>query len=583
MEEKPLSQYLTEFQSIGNANFPKKIKIALLSSFTTQGLKETLAVKCAALGIGAEFYTASYNSYQRELLDAQSGLADFQPNLTFLILDIRSIFKDFFFFPYRLGEQERKECCNRAINEIFNLTNVFLKNYSGKLILANLPLPVYSPLGIIEEKTPFSLKDMAQMFNSGLKKEFLPTERLFIYDFNGFVSYFGGKNIFDYKLYFLADVQVNFSHLPALAEELMGFVKAEAGLAKKCLVLDLDNTLWGGIVGEDSFENIKLGPESPSNVFWEFQKYILALNQRGIILAVNSKNNPEDALRVIREHPYMVLREEHFACLKINWQDKATNLKEIANELNIGLDSLVFIDDDPLNRQLVKERLPEVLVVDLPDDPSYFTQTLKELNEFNVFQITEEDYHRGRMYTQDRQRKEFEVKSGDFDEFLAKLNLKVEIKKADAFTVPRISQLTLKTNQFNLTTRRYQEEEIRRFAGLEDYLVFSVKVEDKFGDSGIVGVAIIKKMAEGWLIDNFLLSCRIIGRNIEKAMLYHIIDLVKKDGAQRVVGEYIATAKNAPCSKMYEENGFDKAKDGLFVFETNKSFLCPEYIEMIIN
>src|SRR5256885_9656011 len=238
----------------------------------------------------------------------------------------------------------------------------------------------------------------------------------------------------------------------------------------------------------------------------EFQRSLLALNQRGIILVINSKNNVDDALEVIRKHPHMILREENFASIRINWNDKVSNMKEIAEELNIGLDSIAYFDDDPVNREFMTMNLPEILTLDLPLDPAFYVSILHDINDFNVLKITEEDLKRKDMYLQEKQRKDFEKNVTNIEDFLKQLEIKLKIKKVDQFTIPRISQLTLKTNQFNLTTRRYQEEEIRQFSQDDNMLVGCVQVEDKFGDNGITGVFIVKKENQKeWTMDTFLL------------------------------------------------------------------------------
>lgn len=339
-------------------------------------------------------------------------------------------------------------------------------------------------------------------------------------------------------------MKISLERIPYLANDLMGYIIGHLGLSKKCIVLDLDNTLWGGIVGEDGFNGIRLGPEPSGNTYFEFQKILLSLNQRGIILAINSKNNYDDALKVIKEHPYMVLREEQFASMRINWNDKVSNMKEIINELNIGADSVVFFDDDPVNQEYMKLNMPEVLTVNLPKDSSQYAQIIKKMNEFSVLNITDEDVKRGKMYFEQRQRNNFENSIPDLKSFLKNLELKILIKKANEFTIPRISQLTLKTNQFNLTTKRYQESEIIKFSNDEKYLVGCVQVEDKFGDNGITGVFIIyKNNPKEWFIDTFLLSCRIMGREIEKGMLGHIINIAKENGVEQITAQFIASKK----------------------------------------
>ena len=315
----------------------------------------------------------------------------------------------------------------------------------------------------------------------------------------------------------------------------------------------------------------------------DFQKELLSLWKQGIILAINSKNNFDDAIEVIQKHPNMILKEENFACVKINWDDKVVNLQKIAEELNIGLDSMVFFDDDPINQEYVRESLSEIKVVNLPKDPSRYAQILIEMKDFEVLKITEEDTKRSRMYLDQKKRKELENKIGDFNEFLKQMNIEVKVKKANSFSIPRISQLTLKTNQFNLTTRRYKEDEVLKFSSSDDNIVECVQVSDKFGDNGIAGTYIIKKMNdEEWIIDTFLLSCRIMGRGVEEIMISQIIENARLSGIKRIKGEFIPTAKNKPAENFYEKLGFKKENE-FWVFNTQDTFKIPEHIKVIKN
>ena len=284
---------------------------------------------------------------------------------------------------------------------------------------------------------------------------------------------------------------------------------------------------------------------------------------------------------MIQKHPNMILKEENFACVKINWDDKVVNLQKIAEELNIGLDSMVFFDDDPINQEYVRESLPGVLVVDLPKDSSQYPQIITEMKEFDVLKITEEDTKRSDMYLGQKKRKELENKVGDFNEFLKQMNIEVNVQKANSFSIPRISQLTLKTNQFNLTTKRYQEEEVSKFSSSEDKIVECVKVSDKFGDNGITGTYIIeKKDNDEWIIDTFLLSCRIMGRGVEEIMMNQIIEKARSSGIKKIKGEFIPTAKNKPAENFYEKLGFKK-KDEFWVFNTDDIIERPEHIKVI--
>ena len=579
--ERKLSEYIIESKKVDSSDFESKIKIALLGSFTLDGLNETIKVKCSELKVGCDTFYGGYNRYNEEILNSESKLYSFSPDVCFLILDTRNILGDLFYNPYNLSVDKRREFIQNKINELINLIKSFKEKSNSKLVISNFILPTYSPYGIFETKTDYGLQEMVFDLNHKLNNICRDENSIYVYDINGFISKHGEENVFDFQQYFFGDVKVSLSYIPILANDLLGYIKPTLGLNKKCIVLDLDNTLWGGIVGEDGFNKIKLGPQPPGNAYLEFQKYLLALHERGIILAVNSKNNLEDAIQVIKEHPNMILREKHFACLKINWNDKVTNLKNIAQELNIGLDSMVFLDDDQVNRDFVRETLPEVLTIELPKDPSLYVSTLTELNDFHVIKITEEDKQRGKMYTQQRKRVESGKNSASFEEYLKQLNIKIHIKKADEFTIPRISQLTLKTNQFNLTTKRYQEEDIKTFSQDKKKIVGCAQVEDKFGDNGITSVFIIKKdNEEEWIIDTFLLSCRVIGRGVEEGILDYIINEARKNNVKRIIGNFIPTKKNKPSESFLANFGFEKLNDH-WIYSLEKHSKKPSHLVLL--
>jgi len=577
--EEKLSEYINKSKLLSGENYEKKIRVGILGSFTLNGLEETIRVKCAGKKIQCTTHVAGYNQYNQEILNHDSKLYKFSPDITFLIMDTRDVLGEFFFNPYSISADERKQFVKSKSNEVVNLVKKFAKKANSKLILSNFAIPTYSPYEINETKQEFGLQDMVISLNHNIKNNLRSEPEIYLYDLNSFVMKFGENNVFDYKQFFYGDLKIALDHIPYLAEEFMGYINAVLGLNKKCIVLDLDNTLWGGVIGEDGFNGIKLGDGPVGRAYVEFQRHILALNQRGIILAINSKNNFDDAIEVIRKHPSMILKEDNFASFKINWNDKVLNIKEIANELNIGLDSMVFFDDDPINRDYMRSVLPQVLTVEL-SDPSNYSKILKSINDFQVLNITNEDTKRSKMYLEQRDRITFQKQVGDLQDFLKQLNISVKIKKADEYTIPRISQLTLKTNQFNLTTRRYQEEDIRKFVDLKNKIVECAQIQDKFGDSGITAVYIIDKdNNQEWIIDTFLLSCRVMGRGVEEALLGKIIERAKIEGIKKIKAQYIQTKKNKPAENFLSDFGF--IKDGDFwVFETGKSMQIPEHLEV---
>ena len=580
--EKSLSEYISLSKNIDDLKFDKKLKVAILSSFTLNGLSEILHVKSSELGIRYQSYLGGYNQYNQELLDSQSEYYKFSPDVTFLILDIRNFLGENFHFPYNISDNERKLLVNEKINQIENIIKCFEKNLNSKLIISNFNIPSYSPNGITETKSDFGFHEMIEELNRSLRNISKTHSSVYIYDFNHFVSKYGEKNIFDYRQFHVGDIQIALNFIPSFAYDLMSYIKPITGTNKKCIVLDLDNTLWGGIIGEDGFDGIELGHSSNGKAFVDFQKELLSLWNHGIILAINSKNNFDDAIKVINEHPNMILREKNFASIQINWNDKAQNLKQIAEEINIGLNSIAFFDDDKINRERIKQEFPEVLTIEVPDDPSQFSLILKNLNDFNVLQRTDEDIQRGQMYAQQRERKELEKSISNLDDFLEQLDIKVKMKNSNEFLIPRISQLTLKTNQFNLTTRRYQEEEIRNFTNDHKFIVGCAQVLDKFGDNGITGVYIINKQDKIWSIDTFLLSCRIMGRGVENGILSQILIDAKHNGVEEIRANFIPTQKNKPAENFLPDFGFQKEGDN-WIYKLNNEIKLPKHLKVEIE
>ena len=581
--ELPLSEYISESQKLSINPLQKKIKISLLSSFTINGLSESLKVKCSKHQISCLTHVADYNQYNQEIFDKNSEMYAFSPDITFLILDTRSIFGELFHFPYSITKSEREIFVDEKIDEILNLIKKFNEHSSSKLVITNLGLPNYSPHGIAEMKTSYSFHDAIMDFNKKLKENLIEMESVYVFDFFKFVIKHGENNVFNFQNFLFGDIKISLDYIPHLANDFIPYIISFLGLTKKCIVVDLDNTLWGGIIGEDGFDGIRLGPQPPGNAFVEFQKYLKALSQRGIILAINSKNNFNDAIEVIRKHPHMVLQESDFACIKINWNDKASNMREISHDLNIGLDSFVFFDDDPVNRELIKETMPEITTPDMPHDPSQYSEVIQSIHDFSTFQVTSEDSKRGKMYLEQKQRTESKNLSSNIDEFLKTLNLKIEIKKANSFTIPRISQLTLKTNQFNLTTKRYQEDEIKKFSEDNKMLIGCAQVIDKFGDNGITGVFIIEKTnSNEWFLDTFLLSCRVMGREIEKAILYFIINEAKKNQVKKLKAKFIPTEKNDPVKNFLPYSNFIKEND-FWIYDLEQPFNMPDFLTLRVE
>ena len=428
-----------------------------------------------------------------------------------------------------------------------------------KMIVALTMEQLYS---VTLSENDYQLREAITRYNDGIIKASRTHQNIKVIDFSEFTTRYPLDELVDWKFYFISQMSPN----PRLSTDFKKWfamkVDQIAMKRKKCLVLDLDNTLWGGILGEDGLEGIKIGGDYPGNAFLCFQQGLLELSMNGVLLAACSKNNEQDVLELWERNPFIVLRKEHFAAYRINWHDKASNLKELADELNIGLESFVFVDDDRTERELIKQMLPMVAVPDFPLQPYNIPQFYKALvnDYFKVYAVTDEDKTKTEQYRANALRKQAGKSFVNLDEFLENLEIHLVIEKANNFNVPRIAQLTQKTNQFNLTSRRYTDTDIKeRIAA--GWQIWCMSVSDRFGDSGITGCI----MMNGNEIDTLLLSCRILGKDIEYAFIKTILRLLKEQKLSSVTARYIPTAKNAQVNDFYDRCGFccvSKGKNG---------------------
>ena len=561
----------------------KRIRVTLLSSFTIDPLAIYVDVKSRLAHLHPEIYVAPFNQYQQEILDKNSRLYKFKPDVIILAVQADVLVKENFISEYvKLSDVEQTQI------EILNRFQAFLSTLTSRMdalvLVNNFMVPSFTPFGILDNKADSGFRSFFNKLNEKLAEAYRKSSQVYVVDLEAVAGKHGKSRCVDPKLYYRGSFGFSESFLPIVADEYMGYIKALKNLTRKCIVLDLDNVMWGGIIGEDGAEGIQLGNDSPGNAYKDFQRTLLSYHNRGVLLAVNSKNNPEDALKAIREHPHMLLREKDFAATRINWQNKVQNMTELAKEINIGLDSMVFIDDNPRERELMKQALPQVQVLDMPSSPFLYRQTLENLNDFNILALTEEDKKRGEMYSARKRREDLRESISSVEEFLKSLEMKVVIKHADDYSLPRIARLVNKTNQFNLTTRRYTDAEVRKMKETKyEFEVYSLQVSDKFGDEGIVGVAIIRKEPTLWTVDSFLLSCRVIGRKVETAFLARIVADAKEQGVSAIIGEYVPTQKNAPVENFYSSHGFEKLTQkgnlGRWRFDLTKSIVkTPEWM-----
>lgn len=394
-----------------------------------------------------------------------------------------------------------------------------------------------------------------------------------VIDITEFTRNYTITDLFDWKFYFMSQMGMN----PRLSKDFAAWwqkkLNSIALIRKKCLVLDLDNTLWGGILGEDGIEGIKIGGDYPGKAFLYWQEALLELSKSGVILAVCSKNNEKDVLEAWNKNPYIILKKEHFAAYKINWTDKATNIKALAEELNIGLDSFVFIDDNPTERELIKQLLPMVSVPDFPAQPYELPVFFKRIDEdyFKVYSVTDEDKKKTEQYKANAARAHAAAAFTDYGAFLESLDIQIAIECANEFNIQRIAQMTQKTNQFNLTTKRYTDADVKGFVA-DGWKIWCISVADKFGDNGITGCIMVTPNGD---IDTFLLSCRILGKGIELAFVKKVLAMLRDTGIECLNANYIPTAKNAQVAEFWDKCGFSclSEADGIKNYEIRLSTL----------
>lgn len=457
----------------------------------------------------------------------------------------------FYIAPINLNHRQ----CNEEIIGIEEKLKLVAERIPGSSKFFILTLENLFPIDIIESDS--SIKSSIQRINRFAESlaESMPNIR--VIDFNDFLKFHNPKDWTNWKFYFMSQMVLN----PSLSEPFKVWWNAQIESLsiprKKCLVLDLDNTLWDGVLGEDGISGIKMSGDYPGNAFSYFQEGLVELSKTGVILTICSKNNEDDVREVWRKNPFIKLGPDYISAYRINWNNKADNIRELAKELNIGLDSMVFVDDNPSERELVKKELPMVTVPEFPKRPYGLMDFYQNLvnNYFKTYYITKEDIDKTGQYKANALRASEQSRFTNLSDFIKSLGIRIDIMKADEFNIPRIAQMTQKTNQFNLTTRRYTESDILRLieSGHEP---FCISVSDKFGDNGITGLIIIKSETGSAIIDSLLLSCRILGKDIETAFVSAIINHLYKNGIRTIKATYVPTLKNGLVADFYDRIGF---------------------------
>ncbi|MEI7959184.1 MAG: HAD-IIIC family phosphatase [Verrucomicrobiota bacterium] len=541
-------------------------RLGLIVNSTPDFISAALTATAARHRIALECIPAGYDQAVQESLNPDSAINRSDPDGVLIALDWRAL-------PLipAPGEPESAEKAVEASLEQIRLICSGIQQYTkATCIVQTLAPPPENLFGSLDRVLPGSLRYLIDAVNRGLQ-DVVQSFAGVVVDVAGIAETVGLANWHCPRQWNMAKLPFSQDYLPLYAEWVCRVLAALRGTTRRCLILDLDNTLWGGVIGDDGLGGIQIAQgDATGEAYLALQRYALSLRERGVVLAVSSKNEDEIARSPFRQHPEMILREEHFAVFQANWNDKPSNIRAIAEELSLGLDSLVFVDDNPFERELVRKSLPELAVPEMPEDPALYARTLAAAGYFESLVFSEEDRSRAGYYEGNSRRSTLLKQTTDLKEYLASLQMEITFQPFNVVGRARIAQLINKSNQFNLTTKRYTEEEVARVEASPEYFTLQVRLADIFGDNGMISVVICHETsASQWEIDLWLMSCRVLGRCVENMVLREILEHARRKGIRNLVGSYLPTSRNKLVEQHYPKLGFsllEKHDDGSTVW-----------------
>jgi FkbH-like protein len=542
----------------------KKIRMALLGDTATQLLTQALRATGFDAGYDLIIWEADFNQIQRQVFDPGSELYTFNPEIVLLFQSTHKLLQKY----NKLPPEQHSSLATKELALIENIHATLVSRLQSKVIYYNYPEINDAVFGNYANKMASSFLFQLRKLNYELMEFAAQQSDFYLCELSSVQNELGKSNLFHTSVYINTEMVLSINALPKVAANTIDLINALQGKFKKCVILDLDNTTWGGIIGDDGMENIQIGSLGIGKAFSEFQYWIRKLKNRGIIVAVCSKNTESIAKEPFEKHPDMVLRLGDIAVFVANWDNKADNIRQIKDILNIGYDAMVFLDDSAFERNIVRENIPEITVPELPEDPADYLEFLYGLNLFETASHSKEDEERTKLYQIAAQRTQMQQKFTNEDEFLQGLDMVSMIEPFNKFNTPRVAQLSQRSNQFNLRTVRYTEEEIRKIASSEDYFTFSFTLADKFGDHGMICAIILKKEEDGVFIDTWFMSCRVLKRGMERFVLNAIADEMKAQGFHYLKGQYIPTPKNELVKDHYLHLGF-KEKNNHWTLDLN--------------
>ena len=526
------------------------IKLALLGDSATQFLATAIRGEGVARGLSVDLFEAEYNQVERQVLDPTSDLHGFGAEFTVVFQSSHKLLE-----KYSLAPAEAR---GSLAQERLDFVRTLCATVPGKIIYYNYPEIGDGVFGSYQNKVGTSFIYQIRTLNLGLMELCREFPNLYICDLAELQAKLGRDFCFDSSVYVSTEMLLSLDALPYVASRTLDIVCAIRGSFRKCLILDLDNTLWGGVVGDDGWENIQIGHGlGIGKAFSEFQQWVRKLKDRGIILCICSKNDEDKAREPFEKNPEMVLRLDDIAVFMANWDNKVENIHTIQRILNIGFDSMVFLDDNPFERNMVREGIPELCVPELPEDPGDYLEYLYGLNLFETASYSSADKDRTKQYQVEARRASSALSFANEADFLKSLGMVSEVRGFDSFNIPRVAQLSQRSNQFNLRTVRYTEDEVRKMGEDPGFACFSFTLADKFGDNGLICVVILEKRDDATLfVNTWFMSCRVLKRGMEAFTLNTLVAYAREHGFKRIVGEYLPTAKNGMVADHYRRLGF---------------------------
>lgn len=538
----------------------KPFRVGILSSFTINMVHDPLIAHGLTEGLAVDIYQAGYDQYHQEILSPDSGLYLYEPDAIVLAVDERRWAPEIYDAYLTDGIASHAEVAETVIDRVRDLVATLRRHSGAPVLLHALSYPRHPSLGVLDSTSEIGQRHLIARINDGLAELARDTGAIYLIDVDAIILTVGYDKWYDSRLDFFARSPIARPAFDTLARYYLRYLRALSGYTRKCLVVDLDNTLWGGIVGEDGVQGVQVGSDYPGNAFVAFQRTVRALRDRGIVLAIASKNNPEDAEAVFTDNPGMAMTLDDFSARELHWEPKSLSIARIAEKLNLGLRHMVFADDNPAECAEVEQALPAVTVIRLPAQPEKMVDALLSDGLFDALQFSNEDTRRTELYRQRNAAEKLRSEVSSPENYYRSLEMKLHLTNVTANNLARASQMTQKTTQFNTTTRIYSEAELDALRRDANWQTMTMRVIDKFGDNGIVGLMLARRDSAHYHIDTMLMSCRVINRGIETAMLRWLTNRGRTQGMSAIEGWILPTKRNVPVRDLFERHRFEIAE-----------------------